>query len=52
VVSVGHRATLHPFHARHLVVQPNPTGPASLVEVTAAPGRGVVLHGTRAARPG
>jgi putative ATP-binding cassette transporter len=54
VVSVGHRATLHPFHARHLVVQPNPTGPASLVDVTAVPdsGRGVLLHGQRAARPG
>jgi putative ATP-binding cassette transporter len=54
VVSVGHRATLHPFHARHLVVQPNPDGPASVVEVSAAPesGRGVLRHGTRAARPG
>jgi putative ATP-binding cassette transporter len=54
VFSVGHRATLHPFHARHLLVQPNGNGPASVVEVTAAPesGRGVLLPGKRAARPG
>jgi putative ATP-binding cassette transporter len=40
VFSVGHRATLHPFHARHLVVQPNGNGPASIVEVTATPESG------------
>jgi putative ATP-binding cassette transporter len=35
VFSVGHRATLRPFHARQLVVQPNASGPATIVEVTA-----------------
>jgi putative ATP-binding cassette transporter len=35
--SVGHRATLRPFHARRLEVQPAPSGPASIVDVTAAP---------------
>jgi putative ATP-binding cassette transporter len=33
--SVGHRATLRPFHARQLYVQPDGDGPASIVEVTA-----------------
>ena len=46
VFSVGHRATLSPFHARQLVVQPNGRGLHSIVEVTAAPwsprGLGVV----------
>jgi vitamin B12/bleomycin/antimicrobial peptide transport system ATP-binding/permease protein len=37
VFSVGHRGTLRPFHARQLVVQPNGSGPASVVEVAAAP---------------
>src|SRR5437879_3362265 len=37
VFSVGHRATLRPFHARRLEMQPAPSGPASVVEVTAAP---------------
>ena len=36
VFSVGHRVTLRPFHARQLVVQPNGSGPPSIVEVTAA----------------
>jgi vitamin B12/bleomycin/antimicrobial peptide transport system ATP-binding/permease protein len=36
VFSVGHRGTLRPFHARQLVVQPNGSGPASVVEVAAA----------------
>jgi len=36
VFSVGHRGTLRPFHARQLVVQPNGSGPAALVEVAAA----------------
>jgi vitamin B12/bleomycin/antimicrobial peptide transport system ATP-binding/permease protein len=36
VFSVGHRATLRPFHARQLVLQPNGGGPASIVEVGAA----------------
>ncbi len=38
VFSVGHRATLRPFHVRQLVVQPNGSAPASIVEVTATPG--------------
>jgi len=37
VFSVGHRATLRPFHARRLEVQPATSGPGSIVEVTAAP---------------
>jgi vitamin B12/bleomycin/antimicrobial peptide transport system ATP-binding/permease protein len=36
VFSVGHRATLRPFHARQLVVQPNPSSPSSIVEVAAS----------------
>jgi vitamin B12/bleomycin/antimicrobial peptide transport system ATP-binding/permease protein len=36
VFSVGHRVTLRPFHARQLVLQPNGSGPASIVEVVAA----------------
>ena len=37
LVSVGHRSTLRPFHARNLVVTPHATG-AATVEETA--GRG------------
>ncbi len=37
VFSVGHRATLRPFHARQLLVRANGNGPASIVEVTAVP---------------
>ncbi len=33
VFSVGHRATLRPFHARHLLLQPSGDGPASIVDV-------------------
>jgi putative ATP-binding cassette transporter len=33
--SVGHRATLRPFHDRQLFAQPDGDGPASIVEVTA-----------------
>jgi len=33
--SVGHRATLRPFHHRQLFVQPDGDGPASIVEVPA-----------------
>jgi putative ATP-binding cassette transporter len=33
--SIGHRATLRPFHARHLWLQPDGDGPASIVEATA-----------------
>ena len=36
VFSIGHRATLRPFHARRLLVQRNGSGPASIVEVTPA----------------
>jgi ABC-type uncharacterized transport system fused permease/ATPase subunit len=36
VFSVGHRGTLRPLHARQFVVQPNGSGPASIVEVAAA----------------
>jgi putative ATP-binding cassette transporter len=35
VFSVGHRATLRPFHHRQLLVQPDGHGPASIVEVPA-----------------
>ncbi len=37
VFSVGHRATLRPFHSRQLLVRTNGNGPASIVEVTAIP---------------
>jgi vitamin B12/bleomycin/antimicrobial peptide transport system ATP-binding/permease protein len=37
VFSVGHRATLRPFHSRQLLVRTNGSGPSSIVEVTAAP---------------
>jgi putative ATP-binding cassette transporter len=33
VFSVGHRGTLRPFHARQLVLRPNGSGPASIVEM-------------------
>jgi putative ATP-binding cassette transporter len=39
--SVGHRATLRPFHVRQLVVQRTGSGPASVVEETAAPKPGL-----------
>ncbi len=39
VFSIGHRATLGPFHARRLMVEPNANGPASIVEMPAAPDR-------------
>src|SRR5436309_1910454 len=53
VFSVGHRATLRPFHARQLVVELNPSGPSSIVEVTAPPtsGLGALMHDERATRP-
>jgi putative ATP-binding cassette transporter len=35
LVSVGHRSTLRPFHARRLVVTPNGTGPGTVQEVPA-----------------
>ena len=37
VFSIGHRATLGPFHARRLMVKPNANGPASIVELPAVP---------------
>jgi len=48
VFSVGHRATLRPFHARLLVVQVSASGPGSIVEVPVAPdaGPGPALPGT------
>ncbi len=57
VFSVGHRATLRPFHARQLVVQPNGNGLPAIVEVTAAPasarhGLGVLMHDKVAAMAG
>jgi putative ATP-binding cassette transporter len=36
VFSIGHRATLGPFHARRLMVKPSGNGPASIVEMPAA----------------
>jgi putative ATP-binding cassette transporter len=36
--SVGHRATLRPFHDRQLFVQPDGNGPACIVELTASGG--------------
>ena len=36
--SVGHRGTLRRFHARQLIVQPNGSGPASIVEIGQRPG--------------
>jgi vitamin B12/bleomycin/antimicrobial peptide transport system ATP-binding/permease protein len=40
VFSVGHRATLRPFHSRQLLVRTSGNGPASIVEVTAVPDLG------------
>lgn len=37
VFSVGHRATLRPFHSRQLLMRANGNGPYFIVEVTAAP---------------
>jgi len=45
VFSVTHRATLRPFHHRHLLVQPDGDGPASIVEVPAS-----VHHDDKACR--
>jgi putative ATP-binding cassette transporter len=38
VFSIGHRPTLGPFHSRRLMVRPNASGPASIVELPAVPG--------------
>jgi vitamin B12/bleomycin/antimicrobial peptide transport system ATP-binding/permease protein len=45
VFSVGHRATLRPFHHRQLLVQHDGDGPASIVEVPAS-----VHHDDKACR--
>ena len=37
VFSVGHRATLRPFHARFLMVQVAASGPSAIVEVPTVP---------------
>ena len=57
VFSVGHRATLRPFHSRQLLVRTNGNGPASIVEVTAVPelarhGIGVLTRNEGAAMAG
>jgi putative ATP-binding cassette transporter len=39
IFSIGHRATLGSFHARRLMVEPSANGPASIVEMPAAPDR-------------
>jgi putative ATP-binding cassette transporter len=57
VFSVGHRATLRPFHARELVVRSNANGPSSIVELTATSesarrSLGGVTHGKLAAMAG
>jgi len=41
VFSVGHRATLRPFHSRQLLVRANGSGPSSIVEVTQSARRGI-----------
>jgi vitamin B12/bleomycin/antimicrobial peptide transport system ATP-binding/permease protein len=55
VFSIGHQATLRPFHARWLMVQLSGNGPASIVEIPAAPdagtGHGALLHDKGAAKP-
>ncbi len=43
--SVGHRATLRPFHDRQLFAQPDGDGPASIVETTASVGSNGVERG-------
>ena len=43
--SVGHRATLRPFHHRQLFAQPDGDGPASIVETTASVGSTGVERG-------
>lgn len=44
VFSIGHRATLRPFHERRLMVQLSGNAPASIVEAPAAPDGGALLH--------
>jgi putative ATP-binding cassette transporter len=57
IFSVGHRASLHAFHSRHLILRANGNEPASIVEVTAVPesarrGVGVVMRDDAAAMAG
>jgi putative ATP-binding cassette transporter len=55
VFSVGHRATLHSFHARRLVVQLAGNGPGSIVELPAVSALALeddaTAHDERAERP-
>jgi vitamin B12/bleomycin/antimicrobial peptide transport system ATP-binding/permease protein len=55
VFSIGHRATLHSFHARRLVVQLAGNSPASIVELPAAADfgseHGARVHDERATKP-
>ena len=44
-LSMGHRATLRPFHDRQLFAQPDGDGPASIVETTAPVGSNRVERG-------
>jgi len=48
VFSIGHRATLRPFHERRLMVQLSGNAPASIVEAPSAPddgsGHGALVH--------
>jgi putative ATP-binding cassette transporter len=47
VFSIGHRATLGSFHGRRLMVKPSANGPASIVEMPAAPVRASAGEGER-----
>jgi putative ATP-binding cassette transporter len=47
VFSIGHRATLGSFHGRRLMVKPSANGPASIVEMPAAPVRASAGVGER-----
>ena len=53
--SIGHRASLYPFHRRRFVVQLAGNGPASLVELPAAPdvgsGHGDAMRDQGATKP-
>ena len=52
VFSIGHRATLRPFHTRRLTVQPSGNGPATIVEIPASPesGHGALVSDKGAAK--
>jgi vitamin B12/bleomycin/antimicrobial peptide transport system ATP-binding/permease protein len=55
VFSIGHRATLRPFHARRLMVQLAGNSPASIVELPAATdfgsAHGALMHDEGATKP-